>query len=192
MACPTRSLFLVIAGLRKVTVLVLLVALTPFLANCYGKFPLTHAVYKANGDIDNGLLRQIVFWVFVIVPVYGISMLADAVVFNLLDFWFGETIHLSSATDAQGNTVTLQPSEDGREAVLTVSRDGRTLQELRFVRTSDAVCDVYDADGALAGRAERTAAGELRLTDAQGRTVLLAGPQELAQAMARRGLAEAR
>ena len=165
---------------------VLVGALTPFLTNCYGAFPLTHAVYRANGDIENSLLRQVVFWVFVIVPVYGVAMFADAVAFNLIDFWTGEGVDLSSTTDQQGNTVTLRPSQDGREAVLTVSREGKTIETMRFVRTSDSVCDVYDAGGALVGKAMRTPSGELRLTDASERTVAVLSADELAQVMAQK------
>ena len=174
---------------KKVVAVVALLAAAPFLTNCYGAFPLTHAVYKANGDIDNDLLRQVVFWVFVIVPVYEVAAFADAVAFNLIDFWTGEGVDFSSTTDQQGNTVTLRPTENGREAVLTVSRDGKTLQELRFVRASDAVCNVYDAKGALMGKAMRTPSGELRLTDAQDRTVTLVSADQAGQVLAQKAAA---
>lgn len=184
---PSRSSVLSrIDGLRRVVAVVLLVALAPFLANCYGEFPLTRAVYRANGDIENNILRQVVFWVFVIVPVYGVAAFADAVAFNLIDFWTGQGVDFSSTTDQQGNTVTLRPSQDGREAVLTVSKAGKTIEELRFVRASDGVCNVYDSKGGLVGRAERTPSGELKLTDAQEGTVTLISADQVAQVLAER------
>lgn len=182
----TGGLLAWMCRMKRALALSVVIAVCPLLANCYGAFPLTKVIYRANGNISNGLLRQIVFWVFVIVPVYGVAMFADAVALNLIDFWFGEGSNFSSTTDAQGNTVALQPSRDGREAVLTVSKDGRTLQELRFVRASDTQCDVYDTDGALVGRALRTPSVELRLTDASDQTVALVGASELAQVLAER------
>jgi hypothetical protein len=184
MASSRRSMLGAVSGIKRGVAVALIVVLSPLLANCYGKFPLTHAVYKANGDIGNGLLRQLVFWAFVIVPVYYVAMLADAVAFNLIDFWFGERVDVTSVIDEQGNTVVLAPSQDGREAVLTVSKDGQTLQQLRFVRASDTLCNVYDQGGALVGRAERVG-GELRLTDATGNTVSVLSAEDVALALGR-------
>jgi hypothetical protein len=189
MEASRRSALSVVYGLRKVVAVVVLLAAAPFLTNCYGAFPLTHAVYKANGDIENSLLRQVIFWVFVIVPVYEVAMFADAVAFNLIDFWTGEGVDFSSTTDQQGNTVTLQPSQDRREAVLTVSKAGKALQELRFVRASDSVCNVYDSTGVLVGKAMRTPSGELRLTDAQDRTVSVISADQVGQVLAERAAA---
>jgi hypothetical protein len=186
MTASSRSFLSTVDGLKRVVAVVVLVAAAPFLTNCYGAFPLTKAVYKANGDIENGLLRQVVFWVFVIVPVYEVAAFADAVAFNLIDFWTGEGVDFSSTTDQQGNTVTLQPTQDGHEAVLTVSKAGKTIQELRFVRASDSVCNVYDSKGALVGKAERTPAGELRLTDAQDRMVTVVSADQVGQVLAAR------
>ena len=186
MTASRRSLLGRICESRKVVAVVVMVALAPFLTNCYGQFPLTRAVYKANGEIENSILRQVVFWVFVIVPVYGVAAFADAVAFNLIDFWSGQGVDFSSTTDQQGNRVTLQPSQDGREAVLTVSKAGKTIEELRFVRASDTVCNVYDSRGVAVGSAERTPSGELRLTDAQGRTVTLISADQVTQMLAER------
>ncbi len=174
-------------GLRKVVIGALLVALIPFLGGCYGPFPLTRMVYKANGKVEHRFLRQVVFWGLVFVPVYGVSVFVDALVFNLFEFWTGKAIDVSKATDDDGNTAVLVPSDDGRTATLTVSKDGRVVQELRFVRESDAVCNVYDSSGHLAGRVVQTPSGELRLMDSREDTVAIIGPDELAQVLASRG-----
>ncbi len=187
MAKTSEGLISRFMGLRKVVIGALLMALVPFLAGCYGPFPLTHIVYKANGTIEDRVLRQVVFWVLVIVPVYGVSMLVDAIAFNLIEFWTGESIDISTITDEDGNTAVLVPSDDGRTASLTVSKDGRVVQELRFVRVSDAACNVYDSSGHLVGRVVRTPSGELRLMDSREDTVAVIGPGQLAQVLASRG-----
>lgn len=65
---------------------------------CYGSFPLVRAVYKFNGSIgDNskagGVIRSVVMILLSIIPVYGISFLADAVILNSIEFWSGNRIN---------------------------------------------------------------------------------------------------
>lgn len=158
-------------GVRRLVAIVLVGAMSPFAFGCYGAFPMTHIVYKLNGAVQPGALSQIVFWVFVIFPVYSIAMLADAVVFNLVEFWTGAKIDVTTAQGPDGSTYTLAPSEDGRQATLTVSKDGAVSAEMRFVRLADGVVEVRDADGRLAGHVVPDGSGGFRLTDASGATV---------------------
>ena len=158
-------------GVRRLVAIVLIGAMSPFAFGCYGAFPLTHLVYKVNGAIKPGLLTQIVFWIFVILPVYSIAVVADAVVLNLVEFWTGAKIDVSSVQGEDGTSYVLAPSEDGRQAVLTISKEGQVSGVLRFVRLSDGLIEVRDADGQLAGQVVREAAGGFRLTDAAGVTV---------------------
>jgi hypothetical protein len=70
-----------------------------------------------------------------------------------------------------------EPSEDGREAVLTISRDGKVLGKATFVKAAEREFEVRDADGKLTGKVVRTPRGDLRLTDARG-TILRTLPAE--------------
>jgi hypothetical protein len=153
--------------------LLLLFAVTPLLTvGCYGRFPLTKAVYRFNGEVtDDKWVHSILLWVFVILPVYSIAMLGDAVVLNLIEFWTGETLEVSSHTREDGSEVTLTPTEDGHEAVMTLTKDGETTVMQRYVRQADGTIDVLDADGMLTGKVLPTAAGGFDLTDAEGSVV---------------------
>jgi len=157
--------------IRRSLALALVAGASPFLFGCFGQFPLTRTVYRVNDGIPTGILRNVVFWVFCILPVYSGAALVDTVVLNVLEFWFGLKIDASSTTDEDGRTVVLEPSEDGREALLTILKDGVVIDRVRFVRVSETVCEVRDADGNLSGKAVRTPQGELQLIDAQGRFV---------------------
>ena len=54
--------------------LVAMIGIAPMTVGCYGKFPLTRAVYRINGNVsDNAFVQSAVFWLFVIVPVYGVA-----------------------------------------------------------------------------------------------------------------------
>ena len=174
---------------RRCVSVVLIVAMAPLLLSCYGKFPLTRAVYRMNGGVPNmslggsvpkGTLRSVVFWVLVIIPVYPVAMLADAIVLNLIEFWTGKAVLVTSATDDYGNIIVLRPSEDGSEAVLTVTRGGQAVTEVRFVRVSDGLCEVRSADDALLGTAVQAHSGGLLLRDAQGNVVRSLSGDQLA------------
>ncbi len=153
--------------------LVLLFALTPLLTvGCYGRFPLTKAIYRFNGDITNNKwMHTIIFWIFLIIPVYSIAMLGDAIILNLIEFWTGDTLDVSSYTTEDGTEVVLAPSADGNEAILTATKDGELISMQRFVRQADGSIQVLDAEGNLGGTVLPTTAGGFDLTDAEGRVV---------------------
>lgn len=161
--------------LRVITWCVL-VSAGPTLTGCYGHFPLTKGIYSFNGSVGGDsmggrVLETVVFWAFLIIPIYSISMLLDAIVFNLIEFWSGRPITFAQADDGQGTRAQLAPSEDGREARLRVERHGELILDQRFVRIADGEFEVRDAEDRLVGRIFSDGQGKLRLTDAQSRTL---------------------
>ena len=151
---------------------VCLLAMAPVAAGCYGRFPLTKAVHKFNGKITgNEIIHNIVFWLFVIFPVYYIAQLGDAIIFNLIEFWSGSKLDLSSSTQQGENTITLKSSDNGNELVLTVAKKGETIGRSTFVRIEEGKYEVRDAENRLAGMVLRTPDGDLNLTDTKGRTL---------------------
>jgi hypothetical protein len=157
--------------LQTVTVLLLL-ALVPSLLGCYGEFPLTHMVYRFNGDITNSkVVHTVLFWIFVILPVYDIAVIGDAVIFNLIEFWTGKELDEARIEQADGSELSLTPSAGGGEAVLSLTRDGHAEPRAVFRRISDTECEVRPPDGTLAGKVLQRPDGSLVLTDARGHTV---------------------
>lgn len=153
---------------------VMLVAMAPFVfGGCYGSFPLTKKIYAYNGNIsDDQTIQSVTFWAFVILPVYEIAMIGDAVIFNLVEFWTGDQLlSVGPTTDSNGSVVCLTPTADGREALLTVSRDGRVIAQESFVKVSDTVLEVRDAEGNLDGKVLKAPDGTITLTDSKGSVV---------------------
>jgi hypothetical protein len=174
-------------NLRQIA-LALLTLMIPFTMNCYGRFPLTKAVYQFNGRVGRSIGEtepsreigpHVVFWVFVILPVYGIAMLGDALIFNLFEFWTGEKLDVAMQSEHNGVKVDLASSKDGHELVMTLSRDGKVLSQEHFVKTGDGTFDVRRADGRLAGQVLKTPTGDIRLMDANGNQVSLVSAGEL-------------
>jgi len=164
-------------SLRKIRIVVipiLLVAMLPLvIGGCYGTFPITNKIYEFNGDISrHKIIKTVVLWVFVIIPVYEVGMIVDAIIPNLIEFWTGEQIMaVGPTTDSNGNTVCLTPSSDGKQAVLTVSRDGKVLAQEFFVKVSDTTFEVRDAQGTLHGKVLKSPDGTISLTDRNGAVV---------------------
>ncbi|NQT50674.1 DUF3332 family protein [bacterium] len=169
--------------MRGWCVALLVAVLLPMLAGCYGQFPATRAVYKLNGDVhENGAVQSLVMWVLAIIPVYGVATFADVFIFNLIEFWSGESIEIGSTVEKDGVTYALEPSDDGGRATMTASRDGTVLAQAHFIRTAAGEFEVRDAEGTLAGKVVRAADGSLELTDAQGTLVRTVSAKQLASA----------
>jgi hypothetical protein len=165
----------------------LLVVMLPLVfggQGCFGAFPLTNKIYAFNDDISHDkIIKSVTFWVLVIVPIYEVGMLADAIIFNLVEFWTGDQLlSVGPTVDSNGNLVSLTPASDGREAVLTVSRGGKVLAQESFVKVSDSTFEVRDAQGNLDGKVLKAPDGTISLTDRNG-TVLRTLPADVFAAM---------
>ncbi|HBF34764.1 TPA: hypothetical protein DDW35_09390 [Candidatus Sumerlaeota bacterium] len=166
--------------LRRFVCLGMLVAMLPLAQGCYGHFPITHAVYNMNGSAGGSigedrtqhkLVQSVLFWVLWIIPVYQVSIFADAVVLNLIEFWTGDTVNLSAVQERDGSKVALQSTPNGHEAVLTISSNGKTLTEQHMVKVSATIFEMRDASGNLTGTFEKMPNGNVQLSDAQGKVV---------------------
>lgn len=121
-------------------------------SGCYGRFQLTRYVYEVNGKIESKLLRSLVTWAFLLIPVYFGASLLDFVIFNLIEYWTGENL-LAPASPRPGEPDRARPAriaiwQHGRErallvmpeggaaaprtATLTIFRDGRLLATLHL------------------------------------------------------------
>jgi len=73
----------------------LVVAVSAFMAcslmfsSCIGSFTLTNKVLAWNKTVGDKFVNEVVFLCFNIIPVYSVSIFADAVVLNSLEFWTG-------------------------------------------------------------------------------------------------------
>lgn len=149
-------------------------------AGCYGSFKLTNIVYDVNGQVRPGLLRQVTFWVFLIIPVYEVAVLGDIVILNLIEFWTGADFGgFSRSGEADNLEFVMTPAEDGRTADLTVRRDNETVARATFVRISDDVCEARSPKGRLLAKAVRTDDGKLCLQDAEGNSIATLSPEKL-------------
>ena len=76
--------------MKKIVALILSICVAMVsLQGCYGKMALTRKVYQVNGEVKDRYLRSLVSWVFILVPIYFVSAVADFILFNTIEFWSG-------------------------------------------------------------------------------------------------------
>ncbi|MCF0185449.1 MAG: DUF3332 domain-containing protein [Bacteroidaceae bacterium] len=101
--------------------LVLTIASSMMLSSCIGSFALFNKLKDWNSNISSKFVNELVFFAFWIVPVYEVSLLADALVINSIEFWSG-----SNPVAANDQVI------DGKDARYLVhqDREGYTITNL--------------------------------------------------------------
>lgn len=77
--------------------------------SCIGSFALSNKLLNWNKQVGNKFVNELVFFAFWILPVYEVSLLADVLVINSIEFWSG------SNPVAEGRSII--EGEDGRYIV---------------------------------------------------------------------------
>jgi hypothetical protein len=122
---------------------------------CYGSFQTTSKLHAWNGDVtDNKFANWLIFVGLIVIPVYEIAVLADAVVFNSLEFWTG-------SNPMRAERIVLDRGEDG------ALRASRGDLELELRPGPGGAIDVYE-DGVHRARAVRHDGGSISIYDPEG------------------------
>jgi hypothetical protein len=123
-------------NLKKTLLATVAISLLLIQTGCIGSFKLTGAVLKFNKNISNKFVGELVFLVFCIVPVYEISVLVDALILNLVEFWTGS----NPMAMQPGQVETQQIVLNGKQYIMTAthnrfrveSLDGKFKQDLVY------------------------------------------------------------
>lgn len=131
-------------------------------ASCYGSFRAIKTVHHWNGSLGNPLLNTLVFWAFWIIPVYEVTALADAFVFNLLEFWTGEN-PLASVPLKDGALAEFERIDESTVRIKVTHTDG-TVSGFTMVKSGDNVLQIRDRYGAVLSQIEVRDDGDLVLS----------------------------
>ncbi len=88
------------------------------LSSCIGSFGLTNKVKDWNEGLGNKFLSELVFIGMHIIPVYPLTIFADAVVLNSIEFWTG------SSALAKENGTKIVKNQKGENVAITSCADG--------------------------------------------------------------------
>ncbi len=155
-----------------------LVAAALTVSGCYGPFTLTRKVYNWNGEVsDNKWVVEAVFLVCAWLPVYGISVAADAVIFNSVEFWTGNNpLNDGKGADAGSKRIVRGDTESvlswattpaGEQFVLQQFRQGQPASSVRIEREGNETV-AMNADGQRLFTAQTLSDGRLIIRDAEG------------------------
>lgn len=110
----------------KKVILSIALASTLLLSSCLGSFRLTNKCYTWNKSIGDKWVNELVFVGLSIIPVYEICLLADAVVFNSIEFWTGNNpvAKNTEVIDTDNGQYLVETNENG----YTITKDGETVQ----------------------------------------------------------------
>lgn len=106
-------------------------------SGCFGGFNLTRKVYNFNRTVsDNKWIQELVFLGLVIVPVYTIATIIDAIFLNSIEFWTGDNpVNASSAPTTRvverGDTrivQTMTAAQDRKTMILEEFRAGELVK----------------------------------------------------------------
>jgi len=160
-------------------------------SGCFGQFKLTQAIWKFNKGISgNKFVQWLMFLVLVIVPVYGLGTLIDALIINSIEFWTGSN-PVSSVDGADPGTRivklsptdTLRLSRDFESGVMRMEleREGQESM-VRYFEPLENGMVVRDEAGALLFQAREATDGAVAVTDAAGTPLTLHAAEAVARA----------
>jgi hypothetical protein len=108
-------------------------------SGCFGSFNLTKKVYDWNDSaVNDKFLKSLLFLGLCIVPVYEISLLVDAVVFNLIEFWSGSNPVAMEEGESEMQLVTFNGNDyrivATKDTFTTTQMSGTQAGEVRVLK----------------------------------------------------------
>jgi len=136
-------------------------------SSCIGSFKLSNKVLDWNKNVGDKFVNEVVFLVFLCIPVYEITMFADGVVLNSIEFWTGSNpvaFKGEQTINGEKGSYIVKQNKDGYHLInkttgismdLTfdansrtwsaVTAEGQSYKLITMVDKKSAI--VYDADG---------------------------------------------
>ena len=158
-----------------------ILALGLFASGCYGPFNLTRRLYQWNGQVGTTKWeREFIFILLAGAPVYGLTVVGDAVVFNSMEFWTGKnpveppSMKRSALPQtkriARGSNealLTYTPTAEGAQLLIEQFHRGQPAGSLRIQRR-DGMTVGLDAEGKVLLTAHSSLDGGIVIRDRDG------------------------
>jgi len=146
---------------RGAILLALGVAFLTSTAGCFGRFRAMNAIYDFNKSAsNNGVVRSLLMCAMIIIPVYEVTFLVDAIVLNTLDFFNEPNAVAKTETLPDGSELRLARLDGDSVRVRRVDAQGNETS-FEIVRVGENAGYVRAADGRIVGAVERLPDGRL-------------------------------
>jgi len=113
--------------LRIISLGALLLAGAFLFNSCYGPFRLTNKLYTWNGTVGSKWANEGVFFAFAIIPVYGVTIFLDAIIFNSIEFWGGK----NPISMVEGEEEMQIVRSGNQEFLITATKDKFRIEQLK-------------------------------------------------------------
>ena len=173
-----------------------MVAAALMLSGCFGPFNLTRRLYRWNSQVAGKWEREFMFILLAWAPIYGLTLIGDAVVFNSMEFWTGNNpVDAPSKAELPSLPHTKRIVRGDEEAVLTcaMAADGRqlTIQQFRAGRPAGAfriqrhegMTVGLNGEGQVVFTAQSLADGKILVTDGHGMRLASYSGEHVAQSV---------
>lgn len=166
------------------------VVVSLLLTGCTGSFNLTKKVYNIHRSQPDKWVDEVLFLVFVIVPVYGLATLADAIVFNTVEFWTGSNpvaandlkpVNIASGKEG---AATLNYDRSHDQVELSIFKANESIRNLTFEKTDTGVV-AKDANGQTRFRTVHNEDGSVSLFNGQDQLIQTFDQAKVAETMNR-------
>lgn len=108
--------------------LVLALAGSIMTTSCIGSFSLTNRLLDWNKSIGDKFVNEVVFIALSVIPVYGITLFADVLVLNSIEFWSGNNPMAKGKKVIEGNDGKYLVECDGKGYTITSENDGSVVR----------------------------------------------------------------
>jgi uncharacterized protein DUF3332 len=162
---------------RKAVAVAVMASFMSVTSACYGPFNLTRNVYhwnsgiKGSGEVNEKWMKEVVFFGMIVIPVYILSPLIDAFIFNPIQFWTGDNPVKATDVGSDGATrvvrlgeITMTMVESGRGTTVTYERNG-IVERRAMIETSATGYRLIDETGTLLAEAEKGQDGSVTFLD---------------------------
>lgn len=116
---------------------VLSLAASLTLSSCFGTFALTNKVISWNKQVGDKFVNELVFVAMWILPVYELSMLADMLVLNSIEFWSGNNPVVAETKVIDGKDAKYLVACDEKGYTIT-NLDDKTQVKFNFDEANNA------------------------------------------------------
>ena len=96
--------------------------------SCIGSFSLTNKLLSWNKSIDNKFVNEVVFFAFWVLPVYEVTVLADVLVLNSIEFWSGSNPVAKGTKVIEGQDGRYLVECDGKGYTIKSENDGSIVR----------------------------------------------------------------
>ena len=160
-------------------------------SGCYGPFQLTKNLYNWNGKVGSKWANEAAFIVLAWVPIYALTTLGDALIFNSIEFWGGTSPVKPSADGTRTRTkriarrdaeavLTRTAGIEGEQFLVEQYQHGRPAGALRIRQVGDVTVGA-NASGATLFTARTLEDGSIVISDAAGREIARHSAAEIQQ-----------